>query len=44
MNAGIKALEKPDVTRWYFVRSGTPGRGFVKGDSVRALMNLVEAQ
>jgi len=43
-NAGIKALEKPDVARWYLVRSGTPGSRFVKGYSVRALLDLVEAQ
>lgn len=43
-NAGIKALEKPDVARWYLVRGGTPGSRFVKGDSVHALIDLVDAQ
>ena len=43
-NAGIKTLEKPDVARWYLVRSGTPGSRFVEGDSVRALIDLVETQ
>jgi hypothetical protein len=43
-NAGIKALEKPDVARWYLVRGGTPGSRFVERDSVRALIDLVEAQ
>jgi hypothetical protein len=43
-NAGIKALEKPEVARCYLVRGGTLGSRFVKGDPVRALIYLVDAQ